>query len=122
MLWPLRSLFPETLATPLPTLGNFGPRLFGTNYLDIDSTLFPKRLVYTPVRVRATDNLESQWTNINVRPFQVTTEQQTRLWFLTQYPDPWPFIYGQKFANHPYAQNIQLFTAQQYFSSIGREL
>ena len=104
------------------TVGNYGPMLFGTNYLDIDSTLFPKRLVYSPVRVRATDNLESQWTNINVRPFRAATERQTRLWFLTQFPDPFPFTYKWKFANHSYSENIQLYMIQQYFSSIGKNL
>jgi hypothetical protein len=101
-------------------VGDWGPMLYGTNYLDIDSTLFPKKLVYAPVRTRATDNLESQWTNVNVRPFRTATERRTRFWFLTQ--NPLPIAAGQRYANHPYSQNIQLFAAQQYFSSIGKEL
>ncbi len=102
------------------SLGDWGPMLYGTNYLDIDSTLFPKKMVYAPVRTRAADNIESQWTNTNVRSFRTATERRTRYWFLTQNPDP--VAAKAKYANHPYSQNIQLFTTQQYFSSIGSDL
>lgn len=99
---------------------NWGPMVYGTNYLDIDSTLFPKRLIYAPVRIRATDNLEAQWTNVNVRPFRTATERRTRYWFLTQNPEI--AVAFQEIANHSYSENIQLFATQQYFSSIGKNL
>ena len=100
--------------------GDYGPNLFGTNYLDINSATFPKKMVYCPVRQRATDYLESQWTNANAGPFQLEGERRTRLWFLAQ--NPHNVIALRKYAQHSYSHNIQLAIARQYLSAIGESL
>ena len=104
----------------LTSHGDYGPNLFGTNYLQIDSVTFPKKLVYCPVRQRATDYLESQWTNANAGPFQLEGERRTRLWFLAQNPHPVQVL--QRYASHSYSHDVQLAIARQYFSAIGENL
>ena len=101
-------------------LGEYGPNLWGTNYLDIDSVTNPKKSIYSPVRVRASGNLESQWTNSAANPATLELERRTRIWFIALSPEP--VVTGEKFFNLSYAHSIQLFTAQRYLSAIGESL
>ena len=96
----------------------YGPRLWSDNYLVIDSVTFPKKLVYCPVRTRAADYLQSQYTNVNVGPFRIEGERRTRLWFLAQTT----YLAAYRTANHTYAHDTRLAIARQYLSAIGENI
>ena len=104
----------------LTSHGDYGPNLTRINYLDANSVTFPKKMVYCPVRVRASGNMESQWTNANVGPLSIEGERKTRYWFLTQ--NPQPIVANLRYAQASYAHNIQLSVARRYFSAIGKSL
>ncbi len=99
--------------------GDYGPNLWGINYLDIDSITHPKKMIYSPVRLRASDYLQSQWTINSVGPFQLENNRKTRLWYLTQNPHaPNP----DRYSNHSYSHNVQFSIVRRYLSSIGGSL
>ena len=100
--------------------GEYGPALEDSNYLDIDSVTFPKRQIYTPVRTRTGDYLQSQWSSASVGPVILDRERNIRIWFLSQNSDPPAF--GYYYARYTYFHSAQLFTAQRYLSAIGADL
>jgi len=100
--------------------GEYGPALLSTNYLDADSVKFPKRQVYSPVRLRASDNLQSQYTNANIGPIILDRERVLRIWFMTMNSSS--LNAGVWQAYQDISHTIQLSTVQRYFSAIGKDL
>ncbi len=100
-------------------VGAWGPFLWSDNYLDIDSVTYPKQMIYTPVRLRATDYFASQWTSNSVSPFQLEGGRKVKLWFFTQNPHG---VGLTRIANHTYSHNIQFSIVRRYLSAIGSSL
>ena len=101
------------------SIGQYGPNLWGTNYLDIDSITYPKQMIYSPVRLRASDYLQSQWTSNSVAPFQLENNRKVRMWYLTQRPQ---VINLDRYSNHVYSHNVQFSIVRRYLSAIGGSL
>ena len=96
--------------------GLWGRILFQDNYLELDSAVYSRRKIYSPVRNRSSDNLEVTYVPMSADAIQISPEERIRLWMVTQ--GELSFAVGS--GGYPFVlHSMSIEAVQRYDSMIG---